>query len=186
MEMVFRPLDVADPPDRDELISFLTSNRFPFHITASPTRASVEQRIADGAFTGPDHAVFRVEVDGAPEGLVVLDDLDEDVPMIDVRLAETARGRGIGTELVQALATHVFDSFPAVPRIEAQTRDDNHAMRRVLTRNGWVLEAQYRRTWPVVGGAHRDSVAYGLLRDDHHTGTTTPFLDADAQHRPGR
>ncbi|MBM7473793.1 hypothetical protein [Curtobacterium herbarum] len=58
-------------------------------------------------------------------------------------------------------------------------------MRRVLTRTGWVLEAQYRRTWPVVGGTHRDSVAYGLLRDDHRTGTTTPFLDADAQHRPG-
>jgi RimJ/RimL family protein N-acetyltransferase len=186
MEMVFRPLDVADPRDRDELIGFLTSNRFPFHVTASPTRASVEQRIADGAFTGPDHVVLRVDVDGAPEGLVVLDDLDEDVPMIDVRLAEAARDRGIGTELVRALATHVFDSFPAVSRIEAQTRDDNHAMRRVLARNGWVLAALARGPGPAHDGMHRDSVAYGLLRHDHRTGTTTPFLDAAAQHSTGR
>jgi RimJ/RimL family protein N-acetyltransferase len=181
VEIAFRPLDTRDPADRDELIAFLTSNRFPFHVSVSPTRAAIEQRIADGAFAGPGHAVFRVEVDGSPEGLVVLDDLDDDAPMIDVRLAEASRGRGLGSALVGALASSVFEHFAHVARIEAQARDDNVVMRRVLAKNGWVQEAQYRRTWPVEDGPPRDSVAYGLLREDHRSGTTTPFLTGEPQ-----
>ncbi|MBF4583581.1 GNAT family N-acetyltransferase [Curtobacterium sp. VKM Ac-2865] len=179
MDVELHQMDPADPSDRSVLIEFLTTNRFPFHVSSTPTRDAIEQRIDAGAFSAPEHALLRVDVDGAPAGIVVLDDLDDDAPMIDVRLAERSRGQGIGTVLVRVLADHVFAAFPEVTRIEAQTRDDNVAMRAALVRNGWVKEAHYRRTWPVDGGAPRDSVAYGLLREDHLTGTTTPFLSDD-------
>lgn len=172
-------MDPADPSDRAVLIEFLSTNRFPFHVASAPTRATVEKRIDDGAFSAPEHALFRVDIDGALAGIVVLDDLDDDAPMIDVRLSERLRGQGIGTTLLGVLADHVFAAFPDVTRIEAQTRDDNVAMRKALVRNRWVQEAHYRRTWPVDGGAPRDSVAYGILRADHLSGTTTPFLSDD-------
>jgi len=176
MDLKLHSMDLAEPTDRTLFVEFLTTNRFPFHVSASPTRGAIEKRIDDGAFASPEHAVFRVDVDGALTGIVVLDDLDDDAPMIDIRLAEPSRGNGIGTVLVGALADHVFAAFPDITRIEAQTRDDNVAMRKALARNSWVQEAHYRRTWPVDGGAPRDSVVYGILREDHLSGTTTPFL----------
>ncbi|MCS5486017.1 GNAT family N-acetyltransferase [Curtobacterium sp. C1] len=170
------PVDLAHPVGRSWLVAFLTTNRFPFHVTSAPTRNGVERRVADGDFSGPAHALFRVEADGAAVGMVALDDLDDGAPLIDVRLAERARGRGLGVPVVRALAGTVFAGYPDVDRLEAQTRDDNVAMRKVLVRCGWVQEAQYRRAWPVEGSAPRDSVAYGLLREDHRSGRVTPFL----------
>lgn len=170
------PVDLADPEGHSWLVAFLTTNHFPFHVTPAPTREGVERRIADGDFSGPAHALFRVEDDGAAVGMVALDDLDDGAPLINVRLAERARGRGLGVPVVRALADTVFTGYPDVDRLEAQTRDDNVAMRRVLVRCGWVHEAQYRRAWPVEGSAPRDSVAYGLLREDHRSGRVTPFL----------
>ena len=179
MELKLHPMDTTGPSDRAVLIEFLTTNRFPFHVSSTPTRDAIERRIDDGAFSAPEHALLRVDVYGAFTGIVVLDDLDDSAPMIDVRLSERSRGQGIGTVLIRVLADHVFAAFPDVTRIEAQTRDDNVAMRRSLVRNGWVKEAHYRRTWPVDDGAPRDSVAYGILREDHLSGTTTPFLSDD-------
>ncbi|OIH96725.1 GNAT family N-acetyltransferase [Curtobacterium sp. MCBA15_001] len=179
MDLELHQMDLADPSHRAVILEFLTTNRFPFHVASAPDREAVQQRIDDGAFSSPEHAVLRVDIDGSLVGIVVLDDLDDDAPMIDVRLSERSRGRGIGTTLVRALADHVFAASPDVTRIEAQTRDDNVAMRKALLRNGWVQEAQYRRTWPVDGQASRDSVAYGILREDHLSGTTTPFSSDD-------
>jgi RimJ/RimL family protein N-acetyltransferase len=74
--------------------------------------------------------------------------------------------------VVRALTAHVFGAHPHVTRVEAQTRDDNRAMRRVLVRAGFVKEAHYR-------DGPRASVGYAILRRDHETGTTTPVPDDD-------
>jgi RimJ/RimL family protein N-acetyltransferase len=167
------PVDVER--DRDALREFLSSNAFPFHMRSQPTVADVDARIADGDFAGPEHEALWVEVDGSGRvGLVVLDDLEDPGVLFDLRLAESARGRGLGVPVVRALTSHVFRSYPHVTRFEAQTRDDNRAMRRVLVRAGFVKEAHYRDGWPVAGGEPRASVGYAVLRRDHETGTTTP------------
>jgi RimJ/RimL family protein N-acetyltransferase len=152
----------------------LTGNRFPFHTDPAPRADRVAAQIGNGKFNPPQHAVLAVEENGRFVGVVILDDLDGDAPMIDVRLAEVDRGRGLGTRLIEVLANQVFETHPEASRIEAQTRDDNVAMRRALIRNGWVKEAHFRRTWPVHGGSPRDSVSYGLLRTDHDSGRSTP------------
>ncbi|MEW5095307.1 GNAT family N-acetyltransferase [Clavibacter michiganensis] len=172
------PVDVER--DRDALRGFLTSNAFPFHVRSAPTAADIEARIADGDFDGPEHAALWVEVAGSGRvGLVVLDDLEDPGVLFDLRLAEAARGRGLGVPVVRALTDHVFGSYPHVTRVEAQTRDDNRAMRRVLVRAGFVKEAHYRDGWPVAGGEPRASVGYAVLRRDHESGTTTPVPTDD-------
>ncbi len=145
---------------------------------SAPTAADVEARIADGDFDGPEHAALWVEVAGSGRvGLVVLDDLEDPGVLFDLRLAEAARGRGLGVLVVRALTDHVFGSYPHVTRVEAQTRDDNRAMRRVLVRAGFVKEAHYRDGWPVVGGEPRASVGYAVLRRDHESGTNDAGSD---------
>ncbi|CAQ02968.1 GNAT family N-acetyltransferase [Clavibacter sepedonicus] len=167
------PVDVER--DREALRAFLTSNAFPFHVRPAPTTADVDARIADGDFQGPEHEALWVEVAGSGRvGLVVLDDLEDPGVLFDLRLAESARGRGLGVPVVRAMTEHVFRTYPHVTRFEAQTRDDNRAMRRVLVRAGFVKEAHYRDGWPVAGGEPRASVGYAVLRRDHESGTTTP------------
>ncbi|MBF4622996.1 GNAT family N-acetyltransferase [Clavibacter sp. VKM Ac-2872] len=173
-------VDVDVDRDRAALRGFLTSNVFPFHMGSEPTAADVDARIADGGFSGPEHAALWIDVAGSGRvGLVVLDDLEDPGVLFDLRLAEASRGRGLGVPVVRALTDHVFRTYPHVTRFEAQTRDDNRAMRRVLVRAGFVKEAHYREGWPVAGGEPRASVGYAILRRDHETGTSTPVPDDD-------
>jgi RimJ/RimL family protein N-acetyltransferase len=166
--------------EADGIRAFLTSNAFPFHMRPRPTAADVDARIADGDFAGPEHAALWVEAaDSGRVGLAVLDDIEDPGVLLDLRLAEAWRGRGLGEPVVRALTAHVFRTYPHVTRFEAQTRDDNRAMRRVLVRAGFVKEAHYRDGWPVAGAEPRASVGYAILRRDHETGTTTPVPDDD-------
>ncbi|MBP2436630.1 GNAT family N-acetyltransferase [Microbacterium amylolyticum] len=185
MTVTLRPLDIDDDADRASLIEFLTSNEFPFHVRRRVDVAAVEERIADGDFSAPSHAALRIEDDGNLIGIVVLDDLDDGDPLFDVRLAEKFRGKGLGVQALTALADYVFRAYPDVDRIEGQTRDDNRAMRRSMLRAGFVKEAHYRGGWPTDAGP-RDSIAYGLLRSDHESGTVTPLTwDDEAPERAG-
>lgn len=183
MDIALTPIDLSDgSPDREELIVFLTSNEFPHHVKPRPTRVDVEKRLADGDFGGEDHQAFWVDVAGVGRvGLVVLDDLADDAPLFDLRLAEAHRGRGIGLAVLRAITAHVFTTMPTVNRFEGQTREDNLAMRTLFLRAGFLKEAHYREGWPVAGASPVASVAYGILRRDWETGTTTTFEWEDVQ-----
>ena len=153
MAVEIEPLSPTDRCDWDEFTRFMLENTFPFHVNPSPTREEIESRKADGGFAPPEHALLAVRVGGGLVGVVGLDDLDGDAPLFDIRLADGMRGRGWGRKTVRELVRHLFDTYPRITRVEAQTRDDNIAMRRVLLHNGFVKEAHYRRTWPVTGGS---------------------------------
>jgi len=162
--------------DRAALVEFMTSNEFPFHVVRRPSREHVEKLIDEGAYRDADHDTFWIEHDSSGRvGILRLEDLTDDAPLFDVRLDEAFRGRGLGVEVLRALAEHVFTTMPAVHRLEGQTREDNTAMRRSFVRCGWVKEAHYRDGWPVEGAEPVASVAYAILRRDWASGTTTTF-----------
>jgi len=69
-------------------------------------------------------------------------------------------------------------------RLYGQTRVDNHAMRTVFRRCGFVKEAHYRQDWPRPDGTLSDSVGYTLLRQDWEGGTTTPVVWDDEPAGP--
>lgn len=168
-------LDATDPDDRAELTAFLTSNDFPFHVRTHPTIGQVERDVRAGVWTGDDIESFWIDDDDEGRiGVVRLDDVADATAMVDLRLAERARGRGLGAAALRAAAGQVFSAHPAVIRFEGQTRVDNVAMRRVFEKCGWVQEAHYRDGWPVEGAEPVASVAYSVLRRDWAAGTTTP------------
>lgn len=161
--------------DNAELTAFLTSNEFPFHVRARPTAPQIENDIRAGSWHGEDVETFWID-DGADGrvGVIRLHDLQDTTSMVDLRLANAARGRGFGTAALRAATDLVFSCHSSVIRFEGQTREDNIAMRRVFERCGWVLEAYYRDGWPVEGAEPVASVAYSVLRRDWAGGTTTP------------
>jgi len=161
--------------DRDDLLDFLTTEEFPFHVRRTIARADAVAAVAAGAYRDDEHDSWWLQHDAlGPIGMVRLEDLQDPVPLFDLRIAGRFRGRGLGVPALSATTAHVFVTMPGVTRFEGQTREDNTAMRRVFDRAGWVQEAHYREAWPVEGGAPVGSVGYGMLRRDWETGTTTP------------
>lgn len=166
--------------DREELVAFYTGNEFPFHVTPRPRRAQVEEWIAEGAFRDDDNDSFWADhTEMGRVGFFRLEDLTDGAPVFDLRLDGRFRGRGLAAEVLRTATAHAFTTLPEINRFEGQTREDNLAMRRTFVRCGFLKEAHYREGWPVVGAAPVASVAYGILRRDWETGTTTPFVWED-------
>lgn len=159
----------------EDLVSFMTSNAWPFHVNSTPHRTHIEDAVSAGAYRDEDNDSYWIDHEHLGRiGFFRLEDLSDDTPVFDMRIAEKFRGKGLGAEVLTAATGWVFGKFPQIERFEGQTRDDNLAMRKVFLRCGWVKEAHYRRGWPVDGGEPRASVAYAILRTDWENGTITP------------
>lgn len=165
-----------DPQEeREALVEFMTGNTFPFHGIASPTRQDVTQAIDGGRYRSEENDSYWVLDDrGRRVGFLRFEDLSDDTPLFDLRLADDQRGHGLGRAALRAAAHWVFTTRPATQRFEGNTRADNVAMRKAFLACGWVKEAHYRRSWPSDDGELVDGVAYAILRHDWETGETTP------------
>ena len=165
------PVDVRGG-DREALVAFLTAGPWPFHVRTRPTREQVVGDIDGGRFD--DAEALWALADGSRIGLAVLEDVGDDTPTLDLRLAAAARGQGLGRQVLRAVTDHLFTTHPTARRFEAMTREDNEPMRRVLLRAGFVKEAHHREGWPVEDGPALASVGYAVLRRDWATGGRTP------------
>ena len=157
------------PAEADALVELLTGEDWPFH-AGTADRDTLLARVAAGCYAGPDARKTWIVADGRRAGFVRLFDLGDDTPMFDLRLRAADRGRGLGTAAVRWLTGHLFAERPDTRRIEATTRADNVAMRRVLERCGYVQEARYREAWPVPGGPPLDALGYAILRREWSPG----------------
>ncbi|MEU6197399.1 GNAT family protein [Streptomyces sp. NPDC047061] len=81
-----------------------------------------------------------------------------------IALAPDARGRGIGTRAQLLLVRYLFAHTP-VERIQAETDAENIAEQRALEKAGFTREGVLR-SLVFRDGRWRDSVLYGVLRDD--------------------
>lgn len=174
MPITFSPMANSEQDSRD-LVEFLTSNRFPFHVRARHSEESARESVASGRFWSEESLGYWINDGASRIGLVVLEDLDEDTPMFDLRLAEEFRGKGLGPKVLTALCAKVFEQFPEPVRFEGQTREDNIAMRKTFLRTGFLKEAHYRLGWPTAEGPRVASVAYAILRQDWESKDTTWF-----------
>lgn len=181
MDVEFRRFAVEEA---DALARFLAGETWPHHASPEVDQDTVRSQVAHGHYESADTRTFWVIAAGVAVGVVRLFDLADATPMFDLRVRAADRGKGVGLRSVRWLTDHVFTEFPSAERIEATTRQDNHAMRAVLRRCGYAKEAHYRRSWPGRNGARHDAVGYAVLRDDWATGTVTP-PDLDDEPRAG-
>ncbi|QIF04817.1 GNAT family N-acetyltransferase [Roseimicrobium sp. ORNL1] len=163
-QLEFREIDPEQ--EANATAGFLSRNTWPFH---ARTRLTLDE--ARKVRLGPPGEVrtFWIHENDSPAGIVRAFDLeDADVGSVafDLRIADACRGRGIGRAAIGWLAEWLFAEYPLLHRIEASTRVDNHAMRRALECNGFVLEGQLRQTWRSEDGKRHDTALYGRLRSD--------------------
>lgn len=162
--------------DIDGLITFLTSDTWPYHLAANPESDKLRKSYENGFFTGEDSKTFFVLSETNEQvGLVRLFDLGDDIPVFDIRLLSKYRGMGLGPQVVNWLVAYVFNQYPEKQKLEAFTRQDNYAMRCVFNKCGFVKEAYHRKSWKDKDGNCFDSIGYGIIREDWVSGTVTPI-----------
>lgn len=152
--------------EADAVATFLVSSTWPFHALPVLTPAQARE-----IRLGPPSEIrsFWIFENRVPAGLIRVFDLEDAAHgsvLFDLRMADEFRGRGIGRAAVAWLVTTLFTEYPLLHRIEANTRFDNRAMRRVLETCGFVLEGMLRQTWRGADGTRHDTALYGRLRSD--------------------
>lgn len=168
--------------DKETLAHWLSSDEW--NNFASP-RISFETAVGwieRGGLHGEDKRTFWIEVEPQNKvGLIQLYDLLDATAMFDIRINTSYRGLRIGRKALDWLTQFVFENYPGIIRLEANTRQDNVAMRKVLLSCGYVKEAHYRAGWESGESPLDwvDSVGYAILRYDwlNHTTTFVPWDD---------
>lgn len=170
--------------EQEQLIHFMTTNTWPYHGNSHPARELIEKTIEEGGYQSDEVKTFWVEnEENVQVGIVKIYDLQDEIPLFDLRIADEARGRGYGPRALKLLAEYVFQLPEAKIRLEGHTRQDNFAMRKTFERAGFVKEAQLRQAWfSPKESSYYDAVTYGMTREDFIKGIATPVKWDDVFH----
>jgi len=169
--------------EQEQLIHFMTTNNWPFHGNSNPVREIIEKMIGEGGYESDEVKTFWVENESSEKvGIVKIYDLQDEIPLFDLRIAEQSRGNGYGPAALRLVAEYVFSLSEKKIRLEGHTRQDNFAMRKTFERAGFVKEGHLRKAWfSPIEKSYYDAVTYGITREDYVDGTTTPVLWDDQQ-----
>lgn len=172
--------------EQEQLIHFMTTNSWPYHGQEHPVRALIQKTIEEGGYQSDQVTTFWVENDkGEQVGLVKIFDLQDDIPLFDLRIADPYRGKGYGPKALKMTADFVFSLSEKKIRLEGHTRHDNFAMRKAFERTGFVKEAHIRQAWfSAKENRYFDAVTYGMTREDWQQGVTTPVMWEDTIVEP--
>lgn len=168
--------------DKETLAQWLSSDEWDNFTNPRISFENAVGWIERGGLHGDDKRTFWIEVELRNKvGLIQLYDLLDSTAMFDIRINTSHRGLGIGRKALSWLTNFAFENYPEITRLEANTRQDNVAMRKVLQSCGYVKEAHYRAGWNTGESPLDwvDSVAYAILRYDwaNHTNTPVPWDD---------
>jgi len=161
------------PDDLPTLITFLTTETWPFHGIPNLSAEQVQGQAASGTYWGKNVESYQIEQASLAVGFLRLFDLGDSTAVFDLRLSAASRGRGLGKATVRWLSERLFVTYLHLDRIEAHTLVGNAPMRGALMHTGFVQEAYHRQSWRQ-GEQMLDSVGYALLRSDWASGTVTP------------
>lgn len=169
--------------EQEPLIHFLTTNVWPYHVNTHPGRELIQKAIEEGGYESDVVKTFWVEGDeGEKLGVVQIYDIQDEIPVFDLRIAEEHREKGFGLKALGLITEYVFSLPDAKIRLEGHTRQDNVAMRKTFERKGFVKEAHFRKAWYVPKTEeYFDAITYGITREDYLAGTTTPVGWDDVQ-----
>lgn len=159
----------------DTLIEFLISDTWEFYGTPNLKPERIRKSYENQYYNGDDCKTFWVIIDqDTKSGMIRIYDLEDGNPMFDIRILRKYKGLGIGTSTVKWLTNYVFTNYEDKDRVEANTRQDNYAMRCVFNKCGYVKEAHYRKAWVGQDGIPYDSIGYGITKEDWEKGEVTP------------
>lgn len=160
----------------EELVELLCSNVWPYHANARLERQSIRNAAEKGYYCD-GRETFWIISEQQKVGILVIDDIDDSIPLFDIRLIENVRGKGIGVKVLQWLQGYLFGELEKI-RIEAYTRADNIAMQKCFIKGNFVKEGYLRNAWENEDGTILDSMLFAAIYDDWKNNTITlPKLD---------
>ncbi|WP_107841277.1 GNAT family N-acetyltransferase [Metasolibacillus meyeri] len=158
--------------EADDLVQLLTENEWPYHSDANVDANAVRTAVEKGYYAD-DRETFWIIEDGMKVGILIINDIGDTIPLFDIRLATSTRGKGIGVQALKWMQDYLFGEKNKI-RIEGYTRADNFAMRKCFTKAGFVKEGYLRNAWENSDGTISDTVLYGAIYDDWKVSTVTP------------
>lgn len=176
MMLEFRLADTSK--ELDELAKFLSENIWPCHVNTRLSYSDARNLIiSDSSKQLLYWIIDGLDVVGLLRVLDI-DDIGDGAPVLDIRIAESCRGQGFGTQAVKWIVRSLFEQFEELHRIESSTREDNALMQRIFAKSGFLLEGRLRQSWRLGDGGWADTLVYGILRQDIGR---KPFM-ADDEH----
>ena len=124
----------------------------------------------EGIWASDDRFGWAVIVDGEPAGFCLVTDLSGDDAQIEIRLAPSQRGRGVGREVLRQLADHHFAADPGLHRLTGRAHEHNVPMQRAFNAAGFRMEARYRDSMLQPDGRYASEWGYALTRSDWKAG----------------
>lgn len=156
----------------EELTQLLSGNTWPYHSNPKLKSETIKKQIENGYYSN-GRETFWIITNDQKIGLIIIDDIDDTIPLFDIRLTKTAQGKGIGVQALNWLKDYLFGEKKKI-RIEGYTRADNLPMRKCFTKAGFVKEGYLRNAWENKDGSISDSVLYAAIFEDWKTKTITP------------
>lgn len=158
----------------NELVSFMTNNTWEFHSIPNPSKEQIIQNYYNGYYFQNRETFWIINGDNKI-GLIIIEDINDTIPLFDIRLDKAVRGKGYGALAVQWIVHYLFTLPDKKIRIEAHTRSDNLAMRKTLFKYRFVKEGYFRNAWENNDGTISDSICYAIIRDDWEKDEITPI-----------
>lgn len=156
----------------EDLVRLLTKNQWPYHSDATTEESRIRSAVANGYYSD-DRETYWI-IDGKEKvGIIIINDINDTIPLFDIRLDAAYRGKGYGVKSLKWLKDYLFGEKEKI-RIEGYTRADNIAMRKCFTSSGFVKEGYLRNAWENSDGTIHDTVLYGAIFEDWKTGSITP------------
>ena len=164
--------------EQEQLIHFMTTNTWPFHGQKNSGRELMEKAIREGGYESDEVKTFWLVDDyGEKVGIAKIHDLQDEVPLFDLRIADRYRGRGYGPLALRLITDYVFGLPEGKIKLAGHTRHDNLAMRKTFERSGFVKEGHLRQAWfSPEEDCYYDAITYGITREDYQAGEKTPVV----------
>lgn len=157
----------------NELVELMTKNQWMYHGNSIVKEESVRENYKKRYYQN-DRETFWIIDNGTKVGILIIHDINDSIPIFDLRLDQTYRGKGYGTKTLIWLKDYLFGKNDKI-RIEGYTRIDNIGMRKCFTNAGFVKEGYLRSAWENEDGTVADCIVYGAIKSDWVTGNTTPI-----------
>lgn len=163
--LVLRQIRIDDAPELFPALSDADQMRW-WSSGPHGALAETEAYLVFNAAEDQDHLCWAITRGGddAALGWVILMEKRTDVAEIGYILRRDAGRRGFARESVSAVIDFAFSTL-CLRRISADVDPDNAASLALLERLGFQREGLLREEWETHIGV-RDSLIYGLLRDD--------------------
>src|SRR5687768_3552163 len=96
------------PEQAGELAELLASETWPFHSNPNPEKDKILNAVNEGSFSGEYVKTFWIVYQGEKSGIIRLFDLEDEIPLFDLRIRQKFRGRGLGEAALRWLVQYVF------------------------------------------------------------------------------